>query len=207
MIKLVSSKDISTTLPIPHYVELRMEEEKRQQEEEAKRRAEEEERRIAEKAQQLFEERMLREKEAQQKELEKTKAEEEAAKRAEEETAIQSFKKFKEELLAKRAVCKSVGFLWAKGHEFEILTTPLSINIYNSFKTGTVVDNQDGDRLLDLYGDKNIINDLLLIMKEAYQEEDATFTIPSTTEKVAAESEKLIGKDGVYLVVHFPEFE
>lgn len=46
MIKLVSPKDISTILPIPHYVELRMEEEKRQQEE-AKRRAEEEERRIA----------------------------------------------------------------------------------------------------------------------------------------------------------------
>ena len=151
---------------------------------EEKHRKEEEERRRAEEAKRKEQERL------------------EAVKRDEEERLAHDFDNFASELLSKRAETKSVGFLWKKSHPFEILTTPLTVNIYNSFKSRTVINEPDGDRLLDQYKDKRMVKELIDMMEDVYRKKQATFTIPSTTEVVAAQSANLIEKKGLYLVVH-----
>ena len=110
-------------------------------------------------------------------------------------------------MLAKRAKAKSVGMLWKKSEEFEILTTPLTHNIYNSFRTGVVCTKSENETLMDQFKDKKDIALLIEKMENAYKDEGITFTIPSSREIVGAQSAKVVGKEGVYLVCHFPEFE
>ena len=180
---------------------LKAEEEKRLAEEE--RRKEEEERLKAEEEKRLAEEKRLKEEEEKRQEEERIMA----AKKAEQERVAKAFEDFATDLLSKRGEAKSVGILWSKSHPFEILTTPLTVNIYNSFKSRTMTTSPDGDRQLDQYKDKNMVNELIGMMNEYYKEKDATFSIPSISEIVAAQTAKLVGKKGLYLVVHFPEFE
>lgn len=117
------------------------------------------------------------------------------------------FKTFCKDLLAKRAKAKSVGMLWKKSEEFEILTTPLTYNIFNSFRTGVVCTKSENETLMDQFKDKKDIALLIEKMGNAYKDEGVTFTIPSSREIVGAQSAKVVGKEGVYLVCHFPEFE
>ena len=65
----------------------------------------------------------------------------------------------------------------------------------------------DGERLLDRYKDKQMVNELIALLADIYKNQDATFTIPTAGEEVGAQSAKLIEKKGIYLVVHFPDFE
>ena len=208
--------DLYNQLVAKREEERRKEEEERRRAEEERRRKEEEDRRRAEEEKRRKEEvdrRRAEEEQRRKEEEEKRKEQEriEAVKRAEEERLAHDFNHFASEFLEKRAEAKSIGFLWAKSHPFEILTTPLTVNTYISFKTKTVVNEPDGDRLLDQYKDKKMVKELIDMMEDFYRKKQATFSIPSTTEIVAAQSANLIEKKGLYLVVHLafelPDFE
>ena len=185
----------------------RKEEEERQRAEEEKRLAEEkrikeeEERQRAEEEKRLAEEKRIKEEEENRKEQDRL----EAAKKEKERITLE-FEKFASELFSKRAEAKSTGFLWSKSHVFEILTTPLTVNIYNSFKSRAVVNEPDGERLLDQYKDKQVVKELIEMMEDVFSKNHATFSIPSVSETVGAQTSQLIGKKGLYLVVHFPDF-
>ena len=185
------------------------EEAERKAKEEAERKAKEE----AERKAKEIAERIVKE-EAERKATEEAerKAKEEAENRLAEyrrlrEANDDEFKTFCKNLLAKRAKAKSVGMLWKKSEEFEILTTPLTHNIYNSFRTGVVCTKSENETLMDQFKDKKDIALLIEKMENAYKDEGITFTIPSSREIVGAQSAKVVGKEGVYLVCHFPEFE
>ena len=185
------------------------EEAERKAKEEAERKAKEE----AERKAKEIAERIVKE-EAERKATEEAerKAKEEAENRLAEyrrlrEANDDEFKTFCKNLLAKRAKAKSVGMLWKKSEEFEILTTPLTHNIYNSFRTGVVCTKSENETLMDQFKEKKDIALLIEKMENAYKDEGVTFTIPSSREIVGAQSAKVVGKEGVYLVCHFPEFE
>ena len=185
--------------------------------EEAERKAKEETERIAKeeaerKAKEIAERIAKEEVERKATEEAERKAKEEAENRLAEyrrlrEANDDEFKTFCKDLLAKRAKAKSVGMLWKKSEEFEILTTPLTHNIYNSFRTGVVCTKSENETLMDQFKDKKDIALLIEKMENAYKDEGVTFTIPSSREIVGAQSAKVVGKEGVYLVCHFPEFE
>ena len=185
--------------------------------EEAERKAKEETERIAKeeaerKAKEIAERIVKEEAERKATEEAERKAKEEAENRLAEyrrlrEANDDEFKTFCKNLLAKRAKAKSVGMLWKKSEEFEILTTPLTHNIYNSFRTGVVCTKSENETLMDQFKDKKDIALLIEKMENAYKDEGITFTIPSSREIVGAQSAKVVGKEGVYLVCHFPEFE
>ena len=193
--------------------------------EEAERKAKEETERIAkEEAERIAKEETERiaKEEAERKATEEAerKATEEAERKAKEEAENRlaeyrrlreanddEFKTFCKDLLAKRAKAKSVGMLWKKSEEFEILTMPLTYNIFNSFRTGVVCTKSENETLMDQFKDKKDIALLIEKMGNAYKDEGVTFTIPSSREIVGAQSAKVVGKEGVYLVCHFPEFE
>ena len=118
----------------------------------------------------------------------------------------ESFEVFCQEFLSNRAQCKTFAF-FGKGKEFEILTTPLTVNIYNSFKSRMVVSDEDGDMLLDQYKNKNEINELIELLTNVYLNQSVTFKLPSIKESAAAQSAKAISSKGVYLVAVFPDFE
>ena len=185
--------------------------------EEAERKAKEETERIAKeeaerKAKEIAERIVKEEAERKATEEAERKAKEEAENRLAEyrrlrEANDDEFKTFCKNLLAKRAKAKPVGMLWKKSEEFEILTTPLTHNIYNSFRTGVVCTKSENETLMDQFKDKKDIALLIEKMENAYKDEGITFTIPSSREIVGAQSAKVVGKEGVYLVCHFPEFE
>lgn len=120
--------------------------------------------------------------------------------------AIASFDMFCKEFLSNRAECKTVS-LFGKGKRFEILTTRLTFNIYNTFKSQSICTEEDGERLMDQYKNKNEINELIDILEEIYRDQSLTFKLPSIKESVAAQGAKVIDKKGVFFVVEFPEFE
>ena len=185
------------------------EEAERKAKEEAERKAKEEAER---KAKEEAERKAKEEAERIAKEEAERKAKEEAENRLAEyrrlrEANDEEFKMFCKDLLAKRAKAKSVGMLWKKSEEFEILTTPLTHNIYNSFRTGVVCTKSENETLMDQFKEKKDIALLIEKMENAYKDEGITFTIPSSREIVGAQSAKVVGKEGVYLVCHFPEFE
>ena len=193
------------------------EEAERKAKEEAERKAREVAERIAKeeaerKAKEEVDRKAKEEAERIAKEEAERKAKEEAENRLAEfrrlrEANDDEFKTFCKDLLAKRAKAKSVGMLWKKSEEFEILTTPLTHNIYNSFRTGVVCTKSENETLMDQFKEKKDIALLIEKMENAYKDEGVTFTIPSSREIVGAQSAKVVGKEGVFLVCHFPEFE
>ena len=117
-----------------------------------------------------------------------------------------SFEMYCKEFIENRAECKTFA-IFGKGKRFEIITTPLTFNIYNTFKSRTLCTQDDGEKFLDQYKNKNEINDLIELLGSIYRDKSATFKLPSIKEFAAAQSAKVIDKKGVYLVVQFPDFE
>lgn len=117
-----------------------------------------------------------------------------------------SFNMFCKEFINNRAECKTFA-IFGKGKRFEILTTPLTFNIYNTFKSRSICTEDKGEYLMDQYKNKNEINDLIDILIEIFRDNSLTFRLPSIKQSAAAQGAKVIDKKGVYLVVEFPDFE